>query len=334
MWRTTDGISRRDFVKGTVAGLAGWPLLGSMMGTARAEAPRAARIALCKTTDRRTGVEQVMKLLEFEPVQGRPILVKPNFNTADPAPGSTHNDTLLAVVRELRRRDAAAITVGDRCGPAKMAEVLERKGIPAMAREERFEVIDFEALPEADWLPFRAPGLHWEDGFTIPRPVREAGYIVTTPCLKTHQYGGVFTMSLKLSVGITPRGLMRQLHGNKEHMRRMIAEINLAYAPKLIVLDGVECFVDGGPMEGKRAEAGVILAGIDRVAVDAAGLAVLREVGANDAIMGTPVFRQEQIARAVELGLGVSRPEAIEFVTGDAESRRYADKLKAILAAG
>ncbi len=114
----------------------------------------------------------------------------------------------------------------------------------------------------------------------------------------------------------------------------MIAEINLAYAPKLIVLDGVECFVDGGPMVGKQATAGVILAGTDRVAVDAAGLAVLREVGANDAVMGTPVFRQEQIVRAVELGLGVGGPAAIEFVTGDAESRRYADKLKAILAAG
>lgn len=334
MHRTKNGISRRDFVKGTAAGLTGWPLLGSLMGTVRADAPRAARVALCKTIDRRAGVEQLMRLLEFEPPRGRRVLVKPNFNTADPAPGSTHNDTLLAIVRELRCRDAGAIAVGDRCGPAKMPEVLAQKGIPEMAKEERFEVIDFGALPDADWLPFTAPGLHWENGFTIPRPVREAEYIVTTPCLKTHQYGGVFTMSLKLAVGITPRGLMKQLHGNTEHMRRMIAEINLAYTPKLIVLDGVECFVDGGPMEGKKAEAGVILAGTDRVAVDAAGLAVLRELGANDAIMGTPIFRQEQIARAVELGLGVSRPEAIEFVTGDAESRRYADKLKAILAAG
>ncbi len=298
MRQTRDGLNRRDFMKGSVAGLVGWPLLGSMMGNGPGRRPRAARIALCKTTDRRAGVEQVMKLLDFEPPRGRRVLVKPNFNTADPAPGSTHNDTLLAIVRELRRRDAGAIAVGDRCGPAKMPEVLAQKGILEMAKEERFEVIDFGALPESDWLPFTAPGLHWESGFTIPRPVREAEYIVTTPCLKTHQYGGVFTMSLKLSVGVTPRGLMRQLHGNTEHMRRMIAEIKLAYTPKLVVLDGVECFVDGGPMQGKQATAGVILAGTDRVAVDAAGLAVLREVGANDVIMGTPVFQQEQIARA------------------------------------
>jgi len=328
---TKDGINRRDFMKGTVVGLAGWPLLGSLTGTVRADAPRAARVALCKTTDRRAGVEQVMKLLEFEPPHGRRVLVKPNFNTADPAPGSTHNDTLLAIVRELRRRDAGAIAVGDRCGPAKMPEVLARKGIPEMAKEERFDVIDFGALPDTDWLPFSAPGLHWENGFTIPRPVREAEYIVITPCLKTHQYGGVFTMSLKLAVGITPRSLMRQLHGNTEHMRRMIAEINLAYTPDLIVLDGVQAFVDGGPDKGTTVDAQVILAGTDRVALDAVGVALLRYFGTTAEVSRGAIFEQAQIARAAALGLGVSGPEQIELVTDDPASAAYAAGVSAIL---
>jgi uncharacterized protein (DUF362 family) len=274
-----------------------------------------------------------MKLLEFDPVNGRRVLVKPNFNTADPSPGSTHNDTLHQIIRELKQRDAGAITVGDRCGPAEMTKVLADKQIPEMAREAGFSVVDFGALPEADWLPFQHPALHWENGFTIPRPLRETDYIVTTPCLKTHQYGGVFTMSLKLSVGVTPKSLMRQLH-RSDHMRKMIAEINLAYTPRLIVLDGVECFVDGGPMTGKSARADVFLAGTDRVAVDAVGLAVLKELGANDAIMGTPVFGQEQIAHAVKLGLGVGSADQIEFVTADRESELYAAKLKDILRQG
>jgi len=322
------GVSRRDFVKGTLFGAAAWPLSRYVRSTA-SEVGRT-RIALCKTGDRRAGVGQVMKLLQFDPVAGRKVLVKPNFNTADPAPGSTHNDTLHQIILELQQRNAAAITVGDRCGPAKMPEVLAAKQIPEMAAEAGFDVVDFGALPDADWLPYHHPALHWENGFTVPRPLREAEYIVTTPCLKTHQYGGVFTMSLKLSVGVTPRSLMRELH-RSEHMRRMIAEINLAYTPRLIVMDGVECFVDGGPMTGKSATAGVILAGTDRVAVDAVGLAVLREVGANDAIMGTPVFRQEQIIRAVELGLGVGAADQIEFVTADRESELYARKLTEIL---
>jgi hypothetical protein len=47
-----------------------------------------------------------------------------------------------------------------------------------------------------------------------------------------------------------------------------------------------------------------------------------------------PIFEREQIARAVELGLGVDSPEKIEFITGDTPSREYGDKIKEILMNG
>ncbi len=78
----------------------------------------------------------------------------------------------------------------------------------------------------------------------------------------------------------------------------------------------------------------MVIAGHDRVAVDAVGLAMLKSLGANQAIMGRGIFQQEQIARAVELGLGASGPDAIEIVTADAESRAVADDLRKILAQG
>jgi uncharacterized protein (DUF362 family) len=106
------------------------------------------------------------------------------------------------------------------------------------------------------------------------------------------------------------------------------------YQPELIVLDGIEAFVDKGPMEGPRKTANVFLAGRDRVAVDAVGVAVLKELGSNPAIMETKIFEQEQIKRAAELGLGVGSPDQIEFVTADREGKLYADKLKTILAEG
>ena len=55
-------------------------------------------------------------------------------------------------------------------------------------------------------------------------------------------------------------------------------------------------------------------------------LAVLKDLGSNEAIMGRKIFEQEQISRAVELGLGVSRPEEIKFVTGDDEGVGVAGK--------
>ena len=44
--------------------------------------------------------------------------------------------------------------------------------------------------------------------------------------------------------------------------------------------------------------------------------------------------RQEQIARAVELGLGVAGADAIDLVTGDADSEALARSLRPILATG
>jgi uncharacterized protein (DUF362 family) len=163
--------------------------------------------------------------------------------------------------------------------------------------------------------------------------VTDAEYLVSSCCLKTHGSGGVFTMSLKLAVGLTPRAIRRDMHRSPD-MRRMIAELNQGYAPDLIVLDGVEAFTDGGPSRGTLKQANVVLAGTDRVAVDAVGLAILKDLGSNDVIMGTPVFAQEQMARAVEVGLGAGGPRDIELVSDDADGWTYATRLKGILAQG
>jgi hypothetical protein len=50
--------------------------------------------------------------------------------------------------------------------------------------------------------------------------------------------------------------------------------------------------------------------------------------------MERKIFEQEQISRAVELGLGISSPAQIEFLTPDEPSREYVEKLKPILAQG
>ncbi|MDH4065635.1 MAG: DUF362 domain-containing protein, partial [Acidobacteriota bacterium] len=165
------------------------------------------------------------------------------------------------------------------------------------------------------------------------RLVVDSEYTVTTCCLKTHGAGGVFTMSLKLSVGLTPKTIRRTMHSSPD-MRRMIAELNTGYRPDLVVMDGVSAFTDGGPSRGELKAANVMIAGTDRVAVDAVGLAMLKLLGANQAIMSRPVFEQEQMARAVELGLGAPGPDAIEIVTPDTDSRACADALRAILAEG
>jgi uncharacterized protein (DUF362 family) len=326
------GLKRREFLKASVLGLAVWPKLKFEMFTEESRDMKT-KVALIKTADRKAGVREAFKLLTFPSPKGKKVLIKPNFNTSDPTPGSTHNDTLTQIIQELKNQGAAGITIGERSGPPPTQKVMEDKGIFALSKELGFEIINFENLAAEGWAHFNPEGNHWEGGFDIAKPIVDAEYLVSTCCLKTHQYGGVFTMSLKLAVGTTPKTLMRQLH-RSANQRKMIAELNLAFKPQLIILDGVEAFVDGGPSQGKKVQADVFIAGTDRIAVDAVGLAVLKELGSNAYIMDTAIFEQEQIARAVELGLGISRPDQIDLVASDEPSKNYVEKIKPILAKG
>ncbi|MBW2308068.1 MAG: DUF362 domain-containing protein [Deltaproteobacteria bacterium] len=291
-------------------------------------------VALAKTDDRKQGVEASLKTLKINPVKGKEVLVKPNFNTADLTPGSTHNDTLAALVEELWNMGAKSVSLGERSYPPTR-EVMEDKGILPIMDKLDVKVIDFDDLDDKDWVLCKPRDTHWSDGFRIARPILEAECLISTCCLKTHQYGGIFTMSLKLHVGVVPTTrhgyeYMRELH-TSPHQRKLIAEINEPFNPDLVVLDGVDAFVDGGPATGKRAKGEVFLASTDRVAIDAVGVAILKSLGSNAKIMERKIFEQEQIARAVELGLGVSSPAEINVIPADEQSRDYRDRVVEIL---
>ncbi len=328
------GISRRDFLK--YSGTAGGALLLGMHGDL-VMANRKSRVAFLSTEDRKTGVSLSVKALGINPAKNKNVLIKPNFNTADLAPGSTHNDTLVALVEAVWKLGAKSVSLGERSYPPTRS-VMEQKGILPLMKELDVKIIDFDDLDDRDWVKVKPKESHWQDGFRIARPILEAECLISTCCLKTHQYGGVFTMSLKLHVGVVPTSrhgynYMKELHQSAYH-RKMIAEINAPFKPDLVVLDGIDAFVDGGPMDGKRAKGNVFLASRDRVAIDAVGLAILQYLGSNNQIMNTKIFEQEQIARAAEIGLGATSPSEIEVVPSNAESRKYRNRVVKILSQG
>jgi uncharacterized protein (DUF362 family) len=331
-------MNRREFIL-NATGLSGALVAPSIAGglELRGAAAPAARVAFVKTMDRSIGVARAIDLLEIGRFDGRDVFVKPNFNSADRPPGSTHEDTLAALLRKLRSLGAGPLTVGDRSGMGNTREVMEKKRVFQLAKEFAAGVVVFDELGADDWELIEPSGSHWQQGFALPRMVRKAGGVVQTCCLKTHRYGGHFTLSLKNSVGLAAKSVpgvahdfMRELH-NSPHQRLMIAEINAAYRPALVVLDGVEAFVTGGPDRGKLVDAGVVLAAADRIAIDAVGVALLRYHGTTPEVSRGAIFEQEQIARAAQLGLGVTAPGQIALVTGDQESADHAKKIRAIL---
>jgi uncharacterized protein (DUF362 family) len=291
------------------------------------------KIYVVSTNDRSAGARRCIEFANLPDYSGKTVFIKPNFNTADAPPGSTHNDTLDALLCGVRAKNPARMILGERSGPAVTAEVFKAKGIAKLCEKHGSELLNFEELAPDEWAVIDRPGLHWPAGaLKVPRALLDADAVAATCCLKTHGFGGVYSNSLKLAVGITPKDFPT-LH-NSPDMRKMIAEINLAYSPELIIADAVEVFIDGGPMDGVRKNAGLMFAGSDRVALDAVGLAILKSLGSNSVIMDTPIFKQEQIARAVELGLGVSRPEDVELVTDDEASGKIAARIMEILIKG
>jgi uncharacterized protein (DUF362 family) len=286
------------------------------------------KIALQVTGDRSEGIRKVMELLEIPSMEGKHVVVKPNFNTSHPTPGSTHNETLRQIMVEIQNRGASDITLAER-SYQRFQDVITEKGIDLMANDLGFNIVHLDTNAYSIFSNNRT--LHWPEGFRLPNTIRDAEYIVSTCCLKTH-HTGVITMSLKNSVGIIPTVHMQQLH-NSPRINSMIAEINLAYKPDLIILDGIVAFIDGGPSTGTRVNGNVIIAGTDRIAVDVVGAAVLEDLGSYRVGRGR-LFELEQISRAVEINLGIRYPHQIEFITGDSASAAYAEQLMEIILEG
>ncbi|MEI8190094.1 MAG: DUF362 domain-containing protein [candidate division NC10 bacterium] len=298
------------------------------------------QVFVVHTTDRADGIRRGLAALGAPAAGGKRVVIKPNLNSADPFPASTHTDTLGLLVRHFQAAGAREITVADRSGMGDTRRVMEQKGVLALAGELGFRTVVLEDTPMEGWAEELLTGSHWSRGVLFARLFQEADLIVQTCCLKTHRYGGHFTLSLKNSVGMvakySPRdnyNYMGELHGSSSQ-RIMIAEINQLYQPALIVMDGLEGFTDGGPESGTLVKPQAMVLGADRVAVDAVGVAILRIHGGNATISRGRVFEQEQIARAVELGLGAQGPEQIDLVTDDPESRKVADRVREALRRG
>ncbi|MHA2036672.1 MAG: DUF362 domain-containing protein [Promethearchaeota archaeon] len=285
------------------------------------------KIAVVSTQDRIFGVNKTIELLGINPINGKNVIFKPNFNTADPPPASSSMETIKQLLIKIKEMGAKSVTVAERSGPANTSETFEKKGLYKLAEELDFKIVDLTAVSEQDYVLKKPEGCHWKDGFLFAKIYNEAEYIVETCCLKTHMYGGHFTLSLKNAVGLVNQKLMGQLHSSPDQ-RKMIAEINAVYKPDFVIMDGISCFVDRGPMEGTCKEPNVFVGGTDKVAIDAVGVAILRILGTTPEVMKGPIFEQDQIKRAVELGIGINSPDDIEFLTDSDESRELVAQIK------
>ena len=303
------------------------------------ETGRLSEVFILKTSDRAVGIRKLLSQFGLEHFSGKSVALKANFNSADPFPASTHPDTLRAIVEVLKEAKVGGVTLTERSGMGVTKRVLEEMGVFELAEKLGFDAVVADDLAKADWVKIGRDGTHWIRGFYIAKNFVDANKIVQTCCLKTHRFGGHFTLSLKNSVGLVAKRLpggvydfMWELH-TSPFQRQMIAEINRHYRVDVVVMDGIRAFVSAGPERGEVVEPNLLFASADRVALDAVGVAVLRLFGAKGGLAEGKIFGLDQIRRAAELGVGVGSAGEILLKPLNGESREDVEKIKGVLAA-
>ena len=109
------------------------------------------RVAFLETQDRKTAVLSLINALKINPAKNKEVLIKPNFNTADPVPGSTHNDTLVSLVEAVWSLGAKSICLGERSYPPTR-DVMKQKGILPLMKQLDVKIVDFDDLDQKDWV--------------------------------------------------------------------------------------------------------------------------------------------------------------------------------------
>jgi uncharacterized protein (DUF362 family) len=291
-------------------------------------------IFIAGAPDRTSGVQRALGNFDLSDFSGFEIALKANFNSADPPPASTSIETLDALCTVILAEKPKKLTLAERSGMGNTRGVLATRGVIALAQDRGFSTVVLDEIERTGWREIQAPGLHWSRGFYIASSISQADRVVQTCCLKTHRFGGHFTMSLKNSVGLIAKRVpgvdydfMGELHSSP-YQRLMIAEINKFYRTDLIVMDATDGFATGGPDKGKLIHPEVIIAGTDRVAIDAVGVALLRSYGTMHDVMEGRIFEQEQIARAAQLGVGVASAADIRLFPLDKTAESVAGRIQ------
>ena len=239
------------------------------------------------------------------------ILIKPNYNSDDPPPGSTALDFLGAVIDLLREHGYSKISVAEGCGRpwVPTQKVFDSVGLSAKMAEIEIPLMDLDTCEYADVTI----GGDFLDEIAYPKQLQEFDKVIYLPTMKTHYVAG-FSMSLKLVVGLTHLYDRFFLHAdNNMFVSQRSVEMTRPIQPDLIIMDGRVSFISGGPAIGLAVHPGIILASGDAVAIDVQGVRFLQNYAAVNHLTGN-AWDLPQIKTAVKNDLGIKSDDELLLV--------------------
>lgn len=209
---------------------------------------------------------------------GKRVLLKPNLlakHTPERAV-TTHPAMVRAVIRAVRRRGAASITVADSPGgvynPGILRSIYKVSGLTDVCREEGAA---FYTDCKSQEVPAKGQMVKQ---FTLLEPVLDCDVIINLPKLKTHMMTGLSAATKNL-FGCIPGLQKAEWHmrfPDKERFGGMLVDLLCTVKPGFAILDGILAQEGDGPAGGTPRMVGIVAAAEDHLQMD---LALCRMLG-------------------------------------------------------
>ena len=206
------------------------------------------------------------------------VLLKPNLlakHTPERAV-TTHPAMVRAVIRAVRRRGAASITVADSPGgvynPGILRSIYKVSGLTDVCREEGAALYTDCKSRE---VPAKGQVVKQ---FTLLEPVLDCDVIINLPKLKTHMMTGLSAATKNL-FGCIPGLQKAEWHmrfPDKERFGGMLVDLLCTVKPGFAILDGILAQEGDGPAGGTPRMVGLVAAAEDHLQMD---LALCRMLG-------------------------------------------------------
>jgi uncharacterized protein (DUF362 family) len=233
------------------------------------------------------------------------VLIKPNcVRPSKPSTGVTTDSRIVeAIVEYLKDRGVSDITIAEGGNPGTDRAFM-LTGLKDLSERHELNLVN---LNEDPWEEVPIPGGVALKRVRIARTVLRSTCIINVPKLKIHHMA---------QVTLTMKNLMGTIVGNRgevmhHRLDEKIVDLASLFKPRLNVIDGIV----GAEMDevvGRPVSMDVVVAGVDMVATDAVG----------SAVMGVDPYGVRHVQMAAERGLGIGDLKRIRILGDSIESVR------------
>jgi uncharacterized protein (DUF362 family) len=349
--RSCDGWSRRDLIKTVGAGMLGAaaiPATGLGAYAKVLEPPRyrsrgglslfhppeeTSNVALIKGNDRSENIYKALKLIEnevFSGIQGKQILIKPNFVQTSKQLAATHVDAVKGILEFLRPRYKKEVLIGESTATKEGTFAgYKNYGYEAMVNNYKVKLIDLN-LGSYDYR-YTIGANNEPVKIRICSPFLDPNlYIISTAIMKTHGFASV-TLSLKNMLLGAPMNDYKTSDKNNMHMGphgepNDIIHFNMFHMaqhvfPDLAVIDGFTGMEGDGPSRGTPVDSRIAVASVDPLAADVLSAR----------LMGYDSKKILYLSAMTDAGMGQGRLEKIKVLGDQVENCSYRFKNSPLL---